>query len=544
MASIRLIPDAIVVADMREGDAPLIWVSEQFPAITGYSRADAIGKNCRYLQGNDRLQSALAPIRDALSSGTTTTVTLRNYRKDGTLFWNELTLTPYPGADGVVEYYVGLMRDVTTAKESLDQAVRDAKLDRLTDLPNRYTFLEDVENLESTDGSRLLVVKIDVAGLHNINSTYGYAAGDEIICKIGLRLNSLEPDALGRIGNNEFAVAFRVSTLVAEEEALTKIISALRPPFTTPDAIINIRYALGYTVGAPGQASDILAQQAGQALHESKADPSRAPRRFDEAAELASRHRSRLTAELQQAVRDGDFIYHYQPQFDLLTGKIVGCEALIRWEHPVFGLQGPDTFIGIAEETGLIVDIERVGIRKVAAFAAKLNAERADPLYFSVNVSPLEVVRGDLEGLIRDVIDETGIEPAWLTLELTESLLTDSSDRVISIFNRIRKLGVGLSIDDFGTGYSSLRSIDRFPISEIKIDRNFTQNLRTSGIKRILIESIIAIGKELSARIVAEGIETIEQHNQLKEMGCLFGQGYLLGRPVSAEHLVALARAT
>ncbi|NIJ07669.1 PAS domain S-box-containing protein/diguanylate cyclase (GGDEF)-like protein [Sphingomonas vulcanisoli] len=542
IASIRLIPDAIVVADMRERDAPLIWVSEQFSAITGYTAAEAIGKNCRYLQGSDRLQSELGPIREALASGTSATVTMRNYRKDGTLFWNELTLTPYSRTEGVVEYYVGLMRDVTAAKRSLDQAVDDARLDRLTNLPNRYSFLEDVEKIDLPDNSRLLVVKIDIAELHNINSTYGYAAGDEIICKTASRLSSLSPDALGRIGNNEFAAAFRVPTAAAEEKTLAQLTAALRPPFTTPDAIINIRYALGYTVGDLGPVPGMLSQQAGQALHESKDDPHRAPRRFDEAAERASRHRSRLTAELQQAVRDENFVYHYQPQFDLLTGKIIGCEALIRWDHPVFGLQGPDTFIGVAEETGLIVDIERAGIRKVAAFAAELNASLAEPLHFSVNVSPLEIVRGDLVGLIEDVVAETGIKPAWLTFELTESLLTDSSESVIAIFRRLRELGVGLAIDDFGTGYSSLRSIDRFPISEIKIDRSFTQDLRTSQTKRILVEAIVALGKALSARVVAEGIETVEQKEELKEMGCLFGQGYLFSHPLPAEELVALTR--
>lgn len=384
------------------------------------------------------------------------------------------------------------------------------------------------------------MIKIDIAGLHNINSSYGYAAGDEIICRTAARLASLEPDALGRIGNNEFAVAFIIPPDAGEEEGLARIASVLRPPFATADAIITIRYALGYTLGCRGETPISLTQQAGHALHESKADPRRTPRRFDAVAASASRYRNRLTVELQQAVRDEDFVYHYQPQLNLETGEIVGVEALIRWQHPVFGVQGPDTFISVAEETGLIVEIERAGIHQVAMFAARLNAGRAHPLNFSVNVSPLQVIRGELEALIRDVIRDTDIDPAWLTIELTESLLTESSDGVVDLFHRLRALGVGLAIDDFGTGYSSLRSIDRFPISEIKIDRSFTQSARAKGTKRIVIESIIALGTELSARIVGEGIETVEQHRGLRELGCLFGQGYLFSRPVPAAQLIAL----
>jgi PAS domain S-box-containing protein/diguanylate cyclase (GGDEF)-like protein len=535
-----MLHDAIVVADMQEGDTPLVWVSEQFSAITGYRQNEAVGKNCRYLQGSDRLQPELEKVRDAFRHCKSVTVTLRNYRKDGTLFWNELTLAPHNGEDGIVRYYIGVIRDVTAAKENLDQLILDARTDRLTGLPNRYSFLEDIERIELSEGCRLLVVKLDIAAIHTINSTYGYAAGDEIIRKTATRLQSLQPDAMSRIGNNEFAVAFRLAPALHEETILTKIASAMRPPLTIPNAIVTTRYSLGYTLGRPGQPATLLTQQAGYALHESKSDPRRTPRRFDQAAERTSRLRSRLTAELQQAVRDGDFLYHYQPQFDLQTGRVVGVEGLIRWNHPVFGLQSPDTFIEIAEETGLILDIERAGIHQVAAFAAKVNFGRADPLVFAVNISPLEVTHGDLNGLLSNVIAETGIDPSYLTLELTESLLTEGTGDAADLFLRLRALGLGLAIDDFGTGYSSLRSIESFPISEIKIDRSFTQHMLDSGIKRIVIETILSLGRELAIRVVAEGIETEKHKIKLKEMGCLIGQGYLFSRPVTAEQLSAL----
>jgi len=543
LVSMRMLPDAIIVADAREEDAPLIWVSEQFTTITGYNKTEALGKNCRFLQCNDNLQPGLEQLRDALRRGDGTTITVRNYRKDGSLFWNELTLRPHIGADGAVDYFVGHIRDVTEVKAKLDEVVNDANHDRLTGLPNRYSFLADIEKIDLSEGCRLLVVKLDIAGLHSINSTYGYAAGDEIIRKMAPRLRALAPDAVSRIGNNEFAVAFHLPPSLNEEPLLARITSEMRAPFSIPDAMIGIRYALGYTLGNSGLPASLFTQQAGYALHQSKADPARAPRRFDQAAERISRLRGRLTTELQQAVRDGDFFYHYQPQFDIQTGRIVGAEALLRWNHPVFGLQAPDTFIPIAEETGLITEIERTGIRQVAAFAAEVNKGRPIPLSFAVNISPLEVTRGDLHGLLNDVIAKTGVDPFHLTLELTESLLTEGSDDIIALFRRLRRLGLGLAIDDFGTGYSSLRSIERFPISEIKVDRSFTQHMPDGGIKKIVTETILAMGKELAIRVVAEGIETEAQQMNLKDMGCLIGQGYIFSRPVPAERFSELLAA-
>jgi EAL domain-containing protein (putative c-di-GMP-specific phosphodiesterase class I)/GGDEF domain-containing protein len=376
--------------------------------------------------------------------------------------------------------------------------------------------------------------------MHNVNSTYGYTAGDQILRQIALRLQSLAANALSRVGNNEFAAAFLLAPSVMDETILAKIASVMRPPFAIPDAIISIRFALGYAVGGARAAAVTLTQQAGYALHESKADPSRAPRRFDQSAERNSRMRTRITSELRQAVQDGDFIYHYQPQVDLLTGLIVGAEALIRWNHPVFGLQMPDKFIKIAEETGMIIEIERRGIGEVAAFAAEVNKGRANPLIFSVNISPLEVTRNDFVSLLSNVIFETGIDPSMLTLELTESLLTEDSTHVVDQFRRLNALKVGVSIDDFGTGYSSLRSIDRFPISEIKIDRSFIQDALTRGTKQIVIQTVLSFGRELAVRVVAEGIETEEQLAVLKEMGCRIGQGYLFSRPIAAGQFCAL----
>ena len=224
-----------------------------------------------------------------------------------------------------------------------------------------------------------------------------------------------------------------------------------------------------------------LLRQSGAALADSKTSPLLHPREFAAAREAKANHRVRMTAELQRAILAKELVYYYQPQVDLVSGKIVGAEALIRWQHALFGLQPPGRFIGLAEETGLIVDISTSGLWDVAHFATELNRDRPEPICLSFNVSSIELTHGDMVTLVCRILNETGADPAWLTLELTESLLTDDSPEMLTIFHRLRDIGIGLSIDDFGTGYSSLRCIERFPLTEIKIDRSFVSGLTESA---------------------------------------------------------------
>ena len=266
---------------------------------------------------------------------------------------------------------------------------------------------------------------------------------------------------------------------------------------------------------APGCDALSLIRQAGAALHRSK------------------RSRLRLTSELQHAVAENEFLFHYQPKFDLQTGALVGAEALLRWNHGLFGVQLPGRFIGVAEETGLILDIGEWGRRAVARFAAEINRGRATPIRFSLNVSTIELTHGDLVSSVARAIEESDADPAWLTLELTETLMAEDTPALLTLFNRLREVGVGLSVDDFGMGYSNLRYIERFPLSEIKIDKHFVRDISNSSAKQIIVAAVVDLGRELGLDIVAEGIETNAERETLQSMNCPYGQGYLLGRPIS-----------
>jgi PAS domain S-box-containing protein/diguanylate cyclase (GGDEF)-like protein len=531
--------EGILIADIRSSDAQIVFVNRAFEKITGYTRMEVVGKNCRYLQGSDRLQPEIETIRKALSSGVATRVQLRNYRKDGALFWNDLHLVPIGGVPGAPTHYVGFLRDVTeavTTAVKLDQMLRT---DNLTGCLNRDAFVEHLSS--RTASSRMLLIKLDIARFHEINSGYGFDVGDALLKASAQRLSSLAADLVARIGNDQFALAFSLDNDVEVPAVLGRMTHSLEPRFVLPGADLKIRFGVGFVVGSPGADAMTLVRQAGAALAESKASRLRYPCEFSAGRQAEAHRRLQMTAELQRGLSSNAFIYHYQPQVDLITDDIVGAEALVRWKHPLFGLQQPKGFIEVAEETGIILDIGASGLRDVAQFAVSHNRRRTTPICFSFNVSAIEFTHRDMVPFVRRVIEESGADPAWLTLELTESLLADDSPELLRIFHGLRDLGVGLSIDDFGTGYSSLRYLERFPLTEIKIDRSFVSGMTNSAAKRVIVEAVIKLGSKLGVRVIGEGVEQQTEREMLVEMGCTLAQGYLFSPPLGADEFRQLA---
>jgi EAL domain-containing protein (putative c-di-GMP-specific phosphodiesterase class I) len=353
------------------------------------------------------------------------------------------------------------------------------------------------------------------------------------------RLKTLKTDLVARVGNDQFALAVAIGSEAEVAEVLERLTLALGARFALPGADLKVRFAIGFVAGAFGADAMTLVRQAGAALADSKANPLRRPCEFAAERETRAHQRLQMTAELQRALSSDEFIYHYQPQVDLSDGRIIGAEALIRWQHALFGLQTPARFVGLAEETGLILDVGASGLRKVASFAAEINRRRTAPLSFSFNVSPIELTHRDMVSLVRCVLDETGADPACLTLELTENLLAEDSPEMLGIFHRLRDLGIGLSIDDFGTGYSSLRYLERFPLTEIKIDRSFVSGLPHSAAKRVIVEAVIKLGSELGVRVVGEGVEQQTERDMLAAMGCTVAQGHLFSQPLPADEFRA-----
>jgi PAS domain S-box-containing protein/diguanylate cyclase (GGDEF)-like protein len=539
-AVIEEIDEGVLIADANDPSLRLIHANRAFETITGYSRSETIGKNCRYLQGSDRLQPEIVRMREAITELKPIAITLRNYRKDGRLFWNSIRLFPLP-APGKTTYVVGLIRDVTDLYLSAERIDRAEHHDQLTGSLNRYTFVERFDALSTRSARLPLIVKINVAQFEDINTSYGFDVGDALLQQTSQRLQALGPDLIARTGGDEFAIACLVDGREQAVAWLNRIDIALGQRFTLPGASIEVRFATGFVIGQAGGNAISLLRQAGTALHHSRCTRLREVKEFEAADQRRSVQRQRMTNELQQSVANREFLFHYQPRVDLRTGAVIGAEALLRWNHGVFGLQHPDRFIEIAEDTGLILDIGHWGRCEVARFAAEVNLHRQTPLHFSVNVAAIELTHRDIVASLQDAVKESGADPTWLTLELTERMLAEETPKLMAMFHQLRELGVGLSIDDFGVGYSSFRYVDRYPLTEIKIDKGLVGEMPQSAPKRIIVGAVIEIGRELGLDIVAEGIETEAQREALRAMNCPFGQGYLFGAPVEPDVFKALA---
>ena len=275
-----------------------------------------------------------------------------------------------------------------------------------------------------------------------------------------------------------------------------------------------------------------LLRRAGAALAGSKSAALVRVTAFDEATADQIRKRFHLTADLQQAITQREFLLHYQPKVDLMTGKVTDAEALIRWQHPVRGMQSPGDFIPVAEKTGMIVEIDRWAAYSAFGFATKINRNRDKAVGFAVNISAVELQRPDFVELVIASLERTRVDPSWLTLELTESAFADTRPSTIQKMLQLRGLGIGLAVDDFGKAYSSLQSLEAYPLTEIKIDQSFVRGMAGSGVKRAIVAAVINIGRELRAKVTAEGIETEDEWRMLREAGCLSGQGYLFCKPL------------
>ena len=435
----------------------------------------------------------------------------------------------------------GMSRNVTQLTEIASRLAESYHLDSLTGVENRNHFHDHLEQmLQREGGGYALLTKCNVSRFHDINTSFGYDVGDALLIQVGQRLRTLPDAVIGRLSGDEFAVALPLSDPDLSKATVVRIRELLAPKFVLPGATIDVRFPIGYAVGRVRDDSIGLLRKAGIALHESKLSPFPDPIEFDRNAAIRIESRVRLTSDLQRALENSEFLMHYQPKVELATGKIVGAEALLRWEHAVYGTQPPGRFIPIAEESGLIVDIGAWALRHVARFAVRVNRGRRNPLAFSVNVSQLQFRHDDVAQLLRTILKQTDADPSWLMLELTESLLADNSPAMIGTLRELREMGVGLSVDDFGTEYSSLSRLEAFPISEFKIDRSFVSQVDQNRSKHVIVDAMIRLGKELQISVVAEGAQTKDEVSVLRKLGCPYAQGYFFGRPMPEAEFVPL----
>ena len=425
-----------------------------------------------------------------------------------------------------------------------------ALYDSLTGLPNRALFLERLEqalNRAKADSVyQFAVLFLDCDRFKVVNDSLGHLVGDELLIAVARRLEASlsQKDTLSRLGGDEFAILLtdiqdlNYTTFVADG-----ILESLSFPFQLQGHEVFISASIGIALGnSTVHQPEHLLRDADTAMYRAKALGKGQYHIFAPAMHDAALQLLHLESNLRKAINQQEFIVHYQPIIDLSDGKIAGFEALVRWQHPQYGMISPQSFIPIAEETSLIIPIDRWVLQQACHQLRLWQKEKLTdyPLFISVNLSARQFAQLDLIDRIDQILTETQLNPECLKLEITESAIMDNVNFAAVILQKLRERSIGLSIDDFGTGYSSLSYMHSFPVSSLKIDRSFVQRLDGNPENLGLIPAIISIAKTMGMSAIAEGIETTQQLNQLKTLGCDFGQGYLFSKPVEAQRATEL----
>ncbi len=535
--------NAILITAAAENGHVIEYANPAFKRITGYDPAEVVGHDCRFLQRDDRDQEGLVSIREGLAANREVSAVLRNYRKDGALFWNQLFIAPVPDPDGNTTHHIGVINDVTDLIRYQEQLEYQANYDGLTRLPNRNLLRERLEHAIAR-GKPLAVVFIDLDGFKNVNDSLGHSVGDRLLGVVGERLaRSARPsDTVARHGGDEFVI---VLTDAVDEKTLIGWMERVRATISEPVWLDGTELYVGCSMGASlfpqdGEDVETLLKKADLAMYRAK-DMGRNTFQFYQ-PEMNTSVGARLSLErrLRRALRDGEFLLHYQPQVDIGTGRIVGMEALVRWHDPEVGLVPPSAFIPVAEESGLIGPLSEWVLREACRQNKAWQDEGLPPARVSVNLSARQFQQRDIAKLVMTILEETGLAPQYLELELTESTIMRNAEEAVTMLSELHALGIGLAIDDFGTGYSSLSYLKRFPVDRLKIDRSFVSDIGASSDDETITSAIIALAHSLQLQVIAEGVETAAQLDFLRERACNEMQGYFFSRPVPHDAIPAL----
>jgi diguanylate cyclase (GGDEF)-like protein/PAS domain S-box-containing protein len=508
--------------------------------IFGYSRQEALGRHAATLIAAERSCDAIAAQwKRLLIDKHSAQLTIENRTKGERNIVCEWYYTPLVDAQGRVLSVMTLAHDVTANRQAQERLNYLAYHDELTGLPNRSLYNDRLSQamIEARRQGRYVgVMLLDIDHFKMVNDTMGHDAGDELLRDIGRRLSVCvrESDTVARFGGDEFGLVLagmadpRDAMFVAQ-----KMLDSFAPPFFVGGRELFVGPSIGITI-YPVDSDDIdgLTKNADSAMYHAKAQGRNNFQFYS--ADLTARARSRLDMEtsLRRALERREFLLHYQPKFRVDTGAMTGAEALIRWQHPELGMVPPQDFIGIAEESGLILPIGEWVLREACQQVMQWHAEGLGQIKLAVNLSTKQFRHGRLKETLAAVLSETGFDPRYLEFEITESVLMESSTAVREVLADLKAMGISISLDDFGTGYSSLSYLKRFPIDALKIDRTFVRDIPADQDDAAIVRAIIAMARSLRMKVIAEGVETVEQQQFLRAEGCDEIQGYLPGRPV------------
>ncbi|MNR88147.1 Cyclic di-GMP phosphodiesterase Gmr [compost metagenome] len=541
--------NAIIISSALAPDFAIEYVNPAFERITGYSAAEALGRNSIFLLGKDHDQAGLLEIRAALSEKREGKAVLRNYRKDGSLFWNDLYIAPVKDDDGKTTHFVAAMSDITPMKQYETTLHRLASHDILTGLPNRALLQDRLENAiaySGRSGHAVWVVLVDLDRFKFVNDTMGHQAGDLLLKIIADRLQASvrESDTVARLGGDEFVLVLPEcgdGPSGYPSDVIQRIMEAVVKPLTIQGSEFVLSCSMGIAVYPnDGDDPNTLLAHADVAMYRSKEMGRNNFQFYTPAMNDQALERLRIEGELRHAVELNELVLHYQPQVDLHTGAIVGLEALVRWNHPILGMVQPGSFISLAEETGLIIPIGAWVLQTACRQAKAWQDMGCNDLRIAVNLSARQFTQASLLESIKATLQESGLAAQFLEIELTESSVMADIERNIMTLRDLKSLGVQLSVDDFGTGHSSLAYLKRFPIDTLKIDRSFVRDIAINRDDASIVSSIISLAHNLKLNVIAEGVETASQMDLLRAQGCDEMQGYYFSKPLPADQIEAL----
>ena len=527
----------------------LIAVNQAFSRVTGYQIEDLLGRNVIELPCSRDARRHYPAIHQALEQNGSWQGELVEARKNGELYPQWLQLNVVRDSRGIVSHIVGFFADLSARRESEERMRYLTHYDELTGLANRALFrerLQDAHQRVRQGGRSLALLHINLDRFKLLNDSLGHDVADQLLQKMARRLvNALpEADTIARLSGDEFAVLFDAyGSLSSLARVATRLAAKLRVPLSIDGHELVVSASMGISM-LPDNAREIsaLVSQSNMAMQHAKHLGGNNFQFYTDSLQASTLERLHLENQLRKAIEERQLKVYYQPKQCLASGRLNAAEALVRWDHPTMGRVPPAEFIGLAEETGLIGPIGEFVLRQACWQACEWQRQGLEPIRVSVNLSVHQLRQGKLVSLVRQVLEETGLDPQYLELELTESQLLDSVEHIIATFQQLRDLGVKLAIDDFGTGYSSLSYLKRIPVDYVKIDQTFIRGLGQGREDAAITRAIIAMAHGLALKVVAEGVEDQQQLDFLRGERCDEVQGYLISRPMQAEGLADLLR--
>ncbi|MDY7562406.1 EAL domain-containing protein [Pseudomonas sp. CCC3.2] len=546
----RLRQAAVVFDSTSEGvlvsdsDGLIVHVNRAFMEITGYQESEVLGLNPNKFKSGRHDLAFYQTMFKALHDTGQWSGEIWNRRKSGEVYPQWQNIRSIKNDSGVITHYVAVFSDISAIKRSQSEFMHLAHHDPLTDLPNRLLFTDRTRQAlahaqAQKRGCALLLIDLD--HFKNINDSLGHNVGDQVLKIVAQRLHALfdRGMTLARLGGDEFAVlAENCQQVMQAADLAQKIVDGLKEPFMVDHHQLFVSASIGISL-FPNDAlnAEQLLRNADSALFKAKNNGREGYALYTEELTAHAQQRVELAGELRRAIEQEELRVFYQPVHDLYSGRMLGVEALVRWQHPERGLVSPGEFIPIAEQSGLIADIDAWVLKAACRQMREWRESGFDLEFVAVNVSSRVFSHSDLYQQVARVLSETGLDPACLELEVTESAVMEDPEMALEQLHRLRELGLRLAIDDFGTGYSSLLRLKSMPVHKLKIDQGFVAGLPHDEDDAAIVRIVIALARALGMKVLAEGIERPEQASFLLENHCELGQGYLFGRPQPPEVL-------